>query len=58
MSTIQKTLTPTLVKKLWLAFILLAIMMGVSYIGTTNYLANKHSQEMLLMKSFRMPLHF
>lgn len=45
MSKEQKTLTPTLVKKLWLAFILLAMMMGVSYIGTTNYLANKHSQE-------------
>lgn len=45
MSTIPKTLTPKLVKKLWLAFILLVIMMGVSYVGITNYFANKHNQE-------------
>lgn len=44
MST-PKTLTPKLVKKLWLAFILLVIMMGVSYIGITGYFANKHNQE-------------
>ncbi|MFS4491925.1 sensor histidine kinase [Maribacter sp. 2308TA10-17] len=45
MSKTPKTLTPKLVKKLWLAFILLVVMMGVSYIGTTNYFANKHNQE-------------
>ncbi len=45
MSTTPKTLTPKLVKKLWLAFILLVIMMGVSYIGITGYFANKHNQE-------------
>ncbi|MFK7814293.1 MAG: sensor histidine kinase [Maribacter sp.] len=45
MSTTPKTLTPKLVKKLWIAFILLVIMMGVSYVGITNYFANKHNQE-------------
>ena len=45
MSTTPKTLTPKLVKKLWLAFILLVIMMGVSYIAITGYFANMHNQE-------------
>lgn len=47
MSTIKKTktLTPRLIKKLWVAFILLVLMMGASYIGITNYFANKHNQE-------------
>lgn len=44
MST-KKTLTPKLITKLWLAFIFLVIMMGVSYIGITEYFANKHNQE-------------
>jgi signal transduction histidine kinase len=41
----SKTLTPKLVKKLWLAFILLVVMMGISYVAITNYFANKHNQE-------------
>jgi len=45
MTKIAKTLTPKLVKKLWLAFILLVIMMGVSYIGITEHFATKHNQE-------------
>ena len=45
MSTTTKTLTPKLVKKLWIAFILLVILMGVSYIGITSYFANLHNQE-------------
>lgn len=45
MSPTPKTLTPKLVKKLWLAFILLVIMMGISYVGITGYLANMHHQE-------------
>ncbi|TMM57388.1 HAMP domain-containing protein [Maribacter algarum] len=45
MSTTPKTLTPKLVKKLWLAFIVLVLMMGISYIGITGYFANKHNQE-------------
>lgn len=45
MSATAKTLTPKLVKKLWLAFILLVVMIGASYIGITNYFANKHNQE-------------
>ncbi len=45
MSTTPKTLTPKLVKKLWLAFILLVVMMGISYVGITGYFANKHNQE-------------
>ena len=44
MSNIEKTLTPTLVKKLWVAFVLLVILMGAAYIFTTGYLTNKHNQ--------------
>lgn len=40
-----KTLTPKLVKKLWGAFILLVLLMGVSYIAITSYFANMHHQE-------------
>lgn len=40
----EKTLTPRLVKKLWLAFVLLILVMGVSYIFVTGYFANKYSQ--------------
>ncbi|VAW11032.1 Two-component system sensor histidine kinase [hydrothermal vent metagenome] len=32
MNSTVKTLTPKLVKKLWLAFILLVLLMGASYI--------------------------
>jgi len=45
MSNTEKTLTPKLVKKLWLAFIALVLLMGVSYILITGYFANKYSQE-------------
>lgn len=45
MSATPKTLTPKLVKKLWVAFILLVVMIGVSYIAITVYLATKHNQE-------------
>lgn len=41
----EKTLTPKLVKKLWLAFICLVLLMGASYIFITGYFANKHSLE-------------
>lgn len=44
MSNKEKTLTPRLVKKLWLAFALLVILMGASYIFITGYLTNKHNQ--------------
>ncbi len=40
-----KTLTPKLVVKLWIAFVLLVLLMGVSYIGITSYFANMHHQE-------------
>ena len=40
----EKTLTPKLVKKIWLAFILLIVLMGASYIFVTGYYANKYSQ--------------
>ena len=40
----EKTLTPRLVKKLWLAFVLLILVMGISYIFVTGYFANKYSQ--------------
>ncbi len=45
MSAREKTLTPRLVKKLWLAFILLVLLMGASYIFITGYLTNLHNQE-------------
>lgn len=44
MSKKEKTLTPRLVKKLWLAFALIIILMGASYIFITGYLTNKHNQ--------------
>ncbi|MFS4468342.1 ATP-binding protein [Maribacter sp. 2210JD10-5] len=44
MSTKEKALTPRLVKKLWLAFVLLVVLMGASYIFITGYLTNKHNQ--------------
>ncbi|WP_276166852.1 sensor histidine kinase [Zobellia alginiliquefaciens] len=45
MSQTEKTLTPKLIKKLWLAFILLVLLMGASFIFITGYFANKYSQE-------------
>lgn len=41
----EKTLTPKLIKKLWIAFICLVLLMGASYILITGYFANKHSLE-------------
>ena len=40
----DKTLTPKLVKKLWLAFILIILLMGASYIFVTGYFANKYNE--------------
>ena len=40
----DNTLTPRLIKKLWLAFIILIVIMGTSYIMVTGYFANKHSE--------------
>ena len=45
MSENEKTLTPKLVKRLWVAFILLVFLMGASYMLITSYFANKHYQE-------------
>ncbi len=45
MSRAEKTLTPKLVKKLWVAFIFLVLLMGCSYIFITGYFANKYMQE-------------
>jgi len=45
MSKAETTLTPKLVKKLWMAFILLVFLMGASYVFITGYFANKYSQE-------------
>ncbi|MBU2996973.1 HAMP domain-containing histidine kinase [Cellulophaga baltica] len=44
MSTEYKTLTPKLIKKLWLAFGFLVLLMGVSYIFITGYYANKYNK--------------
>lgn len=43
MKNVEKTLTPKLVKKLWLAFILLIILMGASYIFVTGFFVNKYN---------------
>ena len=45
MSTFEKTLTPRLIKKLWVVFIFIILLMGASYIFITGYFANKYSQE-------------
>ena len=39
-----KTLTPKLVKKLWIAFIFLIVLMGTSYIFITGYLTLNYNQ--------------
>ena len=39
-----KTLTPKLVKKLWVAFIFLILLMGASYIFVTGYLTLNYNQ--------------
>lgn len=44
MKNTEKTLTPRLVKKLWIAFILLVLLMGASYILISVYFANRHNQ--------------
>ena len=44
MSISEKTLTPRLVQKLWLAFIALVLLMGISYIFITGYITNKHNE--------------
>ena len=63
MSKKEKTLTPRLVKRLWLAFTLVILLMGASYILITGYFANKYNQAtiqptMSFKKSFRTPRHF
>lgn len=45
MSDTSKTLTPKLIIKLWIAFVVLVLLMGASYILITGYFANKHNQE-------------
>jgi len=44
MNNPEKTLTPRLIKKLWLAFILIIVLMGASYILMSGYFANKHNE--------------
>lgn len=44
MKKTERTLTPKLIKKLWLAFILTIVIMAVSYIFITGYFANKYNQ--------------
>ncbi|MCW5516732.1 sensor histidine kinase [Muriicola sp. Z0-33] len=44
MNSPEKTLTPKLIKKLWLAFILIIVLMGASYVLITGYFANKHNE--------------
>lgn len=39
----ERTLAPALIKKLWLVFILIIILMGASYIFITGYFANKYN---------------
>tara|TARA_R110002033_G_scaffold47786_5_gene93261 strand:- start:43208 stop:44698 length:1491 start_codon:yes stop_codon:yes gene_type:complete len=44
MNTKSKALTPKLIKKLWFAFGMLTLFMGVSYIVITGYYANKYNK--------------
>ena len=44
MNSPEKTLTPRLIKRLWLAFILIIVLMGASYVFITGYFANKHNE--------------
>ncbi len=44
MSNRRSGLTPGLVKKLWLVFVLVIILMGASYVLITGYFANKFNQ--------------
>jgi len=44
MNKAEKTLTPRLVKKLWIAFILIIVLMGASYIFITGYFVNKYNR--------------
>lgn len=44
MSKTERTLTPSLTKKLWLVFILIIVLMGASYVFITVYFANKYNQ--------------
>ncbi|MCM4171049.1 sensor histidine kinase [Arenibacter sp. TNZ] len=39
----EQTLTPKLIKRLWIAFALIILLMGVSYVFITGYFANKYS---------------
>jgi len=41
----DKTLTPKLIKKLLIVFVLLIVLMGASYIFITGYFANRYNQE-------------
>ncbi|WP_411030821.1 ATP-binding protein [Spongiimicrobium sp. 3-5] len=40
----EKALTPRLVKKMWLTFIFIIVLMGASYIFITGYFANMYNQ--------------
>ena len=44
MNQSNTTLTPGLVKKLWIVFILVIVLMAVSYVFITGYFANKFNQ--------------
>ena len=44
MNQSKTTLTPGLVKKLWIVFILVIVLMAVSYVFITGYFANKFNQ--------------
>ena len=44
MNQTKTTLTPGLVKKLWIVFILVIVLMAVSYVFITGYFANKFNQ--------------
>ena len=57
MKTKDKALTPRLVKKLWLAFIALVVLMGTSYIFITIYFANRHHEATLQRTNAHMAQH-
>lgn len=57
MSSNRKTLTPKLIKKLWLAFGLLILLMGMSYIFITGYYANKYNKATIQQVNAKVANH-
>ncbi|PCE63935.1 HAMP domain-containing sensor histidine kinase [Sediminicola luteus] len=53
----QHTLTPKLIKKLWIAFTTLILLMGLSYVLITAYFANKYNQRIIQQVNWNVAQH-